>query len=69
MTRSSRLRFTTAALLIGFSGIRTASAQSLFPPPVPYRDSIVARISDLRKISTPEGIDTLQRLTIDGSQK
>ncbi len=47
----------------------TAEAQSLFPPPVVHRDSIVARIADLRRISTPEGIDTLQRLDIDGSRQ
>ncbi len=47
--------------------MQPVAAQSLFPPPVPYRDSIVARIRDLRRISTPEGIDTLQQLTIDGS--
>jgi proline iminopeptidase len=62
-------RSITTALLIGLSVTGPADAQSLFPPPVPYRDSIVARIRDLRKISTPEGIDTLQRLTIDGSRQ
>jgi proline iminopeptidase len=63
------IRSVAAALLIGLAVTGLAEAQSLFPPPVPYRDSIVARIRDLRKISTPEGIDTLQRLTIDGSRQ
>ena len=67
MRLHSLARNSAAALLLAVSGVRPAAAQSLFPPPVPYRDSIVARIRDLRKISTPEGIDTLQRLSIDGS--
>jgi proline iminopeptidase len=46
-----------------------ADAQSLFPPPVPNRDYITSRIADLRKISTPEGIDTLEQLDIAGSKQ
>lgn len=69
MTPAARSRSLVAALTIGLITPALASAQSLFPPPVPYRDSIVARIRDLRKISTPEGIDTLQQLSIDGSRQ
>lgn len=64
----------TMRALTAFTGLVAAlsaplRSQSLTPPPVPYRDSIVARIADLRHISTPEGIDTLERLDIDGSRQ
>jgi proline iminopeptidase len=69
MTSFARSRVAFAALLVELLSPLPAAAQSLFPPPVPYRDSIVARVRDLRKISTPEGIDTLQQLTIDGTKQ
>jgi proline iminopeptidase len=65
-----RLLRRIVCLVVWFmSGASAVGAQSLFPPPVPNRDYITARLADLRKISTPEGIDTLERLDIAGSQQ
>jgi pimeloyl-ACP methyl ester carboxylesterase len=36
---------------------------------VPSRDYITARIADLRKINTPEGIEALETVDIDGSKQ
>jgi proline iminopeptidase len=37
--------------------------------PVPSRDYITARIADLRKISTPEGIEVLEEVPLAGSRQ
>lgn len=37
--------------------------------PVPSRDYITARVADLRKIYTPEGIEALEEVNIEGSRQ
>jgi pimeloyl-ACP methyl ester carboxylesterase len=37
--------------------------------PVPNREYVISRVADLRKINTPEGIEVLEEIEIDGSKQ
>jgi hypothetical protein len=53
-------------------GVRPARAQSAPPTPtVPTtaRDSVAARLGELRRIHTPDGIERLEPVTIDGTTR
>src|SRR5262245_1688586 len=55
-----------ACTLFAFPAFAWAQPSSA---PVPSRDYITARIAELRKISTPEGIEALEEVTIGGSRQ
>jgi len=55
-----------ACVLSAFPALAWAQTSS---PPIPSRGYITARIADLRKISTPEGIEALEEVSIGGSRQ
>jgi pimeloyl-ACP methyl ester carboxylesterase len=60
-------RVTRGLVVVLLAGAGAAAAQA--PGPVPERDYITGRIADLRKISTPEGIEALEEVPIGGSRQ
>ncbi|MBU6367416.1 MAG: alpha/beta hydrolase [Gemmatimonadetes bacterium] len=59
-----------AALLVAPHG--AAGAQGSYPPATGFpmsRDTIVGRIADLQRIHTPEGIEELEALEVNGSRQ
>lgn len=67
--------FVSVCTLVGTlaAGPGWAAAQSSTPAPagrpVPNRDDITRRLADLRRIHTPEGIESLEQVPIDGTQQ
>src|SRR5262245_22222691 len=55
-----------ACVLYAFPAMVRAQPSST---PVPSREYIIGRIADLRKISTPEGIEALEEVSIGGSRQ
>ena len=61
-------RWGAAIVMLLLAGVSSAGAQPSSAP-VPERAYIVGRIADLRKISTPEGIEVLEEVPIGGSRQ
>jgi len=65
-----RLPALVAALLVARPG--AAAAQGSYPPATVFpmsRDTILGRITDLQRIHTPEGIEELEALEVNGSRQ
>jgi pimeloyl-ACP methyl ester carboxylesterase len=64
------LRATTACVCLGaLVGITPLSAKSQQRQTTWTRDSITARLADLRKIHTPEGIEVLEQIDVGGTKQ
>jgi len=64
-----RLASSIQATLFLFVLPLAAQTPAPAPTPVPSRDYITARLADLRKIHTPEGIEALEEVTLGGTRQ
>jgi pimeloyl-ACP methyl ester carboxylesterase len=62
----------SVAIIVGLSAISSleVQGQQLGPRPTTWsRDSITAKLADLRKIHTPEGIEVLEQIDVGGTKQ